>query len=254
MIGCVRRTSESCRARCRARPGAWLAPASPPFFDLLAVRLGVVSPIPLNVLRSAARCTAPSAHPRDLVEQRQQLGDVMAVGPGQDARQRDPSAVGEQMVLASQFAPIRWIWAGFCASTRGAQRGAIHEGPIPVNLVLLLKLGQQGLEQALPDPGLMPPLQSPPTGVSRGEITGRREPAPGDARPQYEENAVENAPSVAGLSSGILHMAVLSRLGNQRLKAVSQFVRENNRGHTEDLKRAFHLTQLNACRTMLTVS
>jgi len=70
----------------------------------------------------------------------------MTVGPGQGNGQRDAVGVGEQMVLASQFTPIRGIWAGFFTATGSAQRGAIHESTIPIDLVGSLEFREQGLE------------------------------------------------------------------------------------------------------------
>src|SRR5262245_9965602 len=128
------------------------------------------------------------------------------------------------MVFASQFAAIRWIWAGFRASARSTQRSTIHESPVPVDLVLILKLSQQSLEQPLPDSGSVPALQSTPTSITGWEIGRRGKRTPGDASAQDKENPIDNTPRFTRLSSGILHMTVLSRLRNQWLKAFPQLV------------------------------
>ena len=43
----------------------------------------------------------------DGLKERADLGDVMRVGPGHDERQRDPTAVHQQVTLASFFPPDR---------------------------------------------------------------------------------------------------------------------------------------------------
>src|SRR5258708_412945 len=97
------------------------------------------------------------------------------------------------MVLASQFAPIRGIWAGFCASAGCAHRGAIHEGAIPIDLVGCLEFRQQCFENALPNPGLLPLAKATQARVSGRKIARGREPAPRDTRPQDKKNAGDNS-------------------------------------------------------------
>jgi hypothetical protein len=41
------------------------------------------------------------------------LGDVVAVGGGQQATERDAASVGDQMVLGAGLAPVDRAWAGF---------------------------------------------------------------------------------------------------------------------------------------------
>ena len=48
----------------------------------------------------------------DGIDQRQQLGNVVAVGPGDLDRQRDPVGRGQDMMLGAGLAPIRRIGAG----------------------------------------------------------------------------------------------------------------------------------------------
>jgi|SRR4051812_45418314 len=114
------------------------------------MRLGIIGSVSLNMLRSASWCARLAFDSRNLVEQGQQLCHIVAVRLGQDDGQGDAPTISEQMMLASQFASIRWIWAGFGTSARRSQRRTIDQGPIPIDLVLLLKLGQQRLEQPLP--------------------------------------------------------------------------------------------------------
>lgn len=50
--------------------------------QLAAVRVGVVAAVGEQGVRSATRSAALASHERDRLEQRQQLGDVIAVGGG----------------------------------------------------------------------------------------------------------------------------------------------------------------------------
>src|SRR5438876_7062775 len=105
------------------------------------------------------------------------------------------------MVLASQFAPIRGIWAGFCASAGGTHRGAIDKCAIPIDLVGCLEFRKQTFEDVLPNARLLPLPKMAAAGLSTGEIAGRREPAPGNARPENEEDAGEHAARLRRFSS-----------------------------------------------------
>src|SRR5260370_15906436 len=100
------------------------------------------------------------------------------------------------MVLASQFAPICGIWAGFCATTGCAHRGAIHECTIPIDLVRCLEFRKQRFEDALPNTCFVPLLKMAPAGFATGKIAGRRKPTPGNARPEDEEDTGRAFPGV----------------------------------------------------------
>src|ERR1700682_2824343 len=113
------------------------------------------------------------------------------------------------MVLTSQFAPIRGIWACFCASAGSAQRGAIHERTIPIDLVGCLEFSEQDFKKALPDPCLLPLPEATQAGESRGKSTGGRKGPPGDTCLQDEKDAGNNPSGVTRLSSSELNMAVL---------------------------------------------
>src|ERR1051325_3690687 len=78
----------------------------------------------------------------------------MTIGSSQGNSQGDAVSIGKQMVLASQFAPIRGIWAGFFTSTGGTQGRAIDECAIPIDLVLSLEFRKQRLKDTLPKPRL----------------------------------------------------------------------------------------------------
>src|SRR5947209_10515511 len=139
------------------------------------------------------------------------------------------------MVLASQFAPIRRIWAGFCASARGAHRGAIHERAIPIDLVRCLEFCKQHFEELLPNACLLPLPKTAPAGLSAGKIGGCRKPAPGNARPENEEDAGKHPARLSRFSSRELHMPVLLWLRDPRFQTFPKIIRQNRTGHTEDL-------------------
>ena len=138
-------------------------------------------------------------------------------------------------MLASQFAPIRGIWAGFCASAGGSHRGAIHKSAIPIDLVSCLEFREQNFKKALPNPRFLPLSQTTQAGVSGGKITGGRKPSPRDTRAQDEKDARDNPPKFTRLSSSELTMAVLLWLGDQRLQALPKLIGQNWAGHDEDL-------------------
>src|SRR5436309_1007131 len=101
--------------RSRAPCAASLRPARPPFSERTPMRLAVIRPITLQLLRPPARASAPALDRRDTLHQRQQLRDVVAVRPRQTHGEWDAPALHQQMMLAPQFAPIYWAFAGLLA-------------------------------------------------------------------------------------------------------------------------------------------
>lgn len=63
----------------------WLDPAAP---ELATVAVTVIAAVSDELLGALARPSASTLHRVDAVEQRQQLGDVVAVAGGQRERQR----------------------------------------------------------------------------------------------------------------------------------------------------------------------
>src|SRR5438128_760499 len=129
------------------------------------------------------------------------------------------------MMLASQFAPIRGIGAGFFASTGSTQRGAIHESAIPIDLVGCLEFRKHRFKNTLPNPGFLPLAKATQARVSGGKITGGREPPPRDTRSQDEENAGDNSAGLTRFSSSELDIAFLLGLGDQGLQAFPEAIR-----------------------------
>lgn len=88
-----------------AQPAAMLAAASgQPRLDLqqpqrCAVRIGVVAAVAEHHGRSGSWAARLAANWADLLDQRQQLRDVVAVGLGDDPRQRRAIAIDRDVVL-----------------------------------------------------------------------------------------------------------------------------------------------------------
>src|SRR5260370_31414617 len=139
------------------------------------------------------------------------------------------------MVLAVQFAPIRGIWAGFRASAGCAHRGAIYECAKPIDLVGCLEFRKQHFENALPNACFLPLPKTALTGLSGGEIAGRRKPPPGNARPQSEEDARKHPARLTRFSSSELNMPALLWFRDQRFQTFPEIVGHNGAGHREDL-------------------
>jgi len=64
----------------------------------------VIAAVGEQLPRLAAGSAAPSPNRRNRVDQRDQLGDVVAVAAGQRDRQRDAAGVADQMVLGARDA------------------------------------------------------------------------------------------------------------------------------------------------------
>jgi hypothetical protein len=72
--------------------------------------------------------SAPSPHWRDCLDERQQLGDVVAVGAGEQAGELDAVGVGDQLMFAAGLAPIDRTRPGSPASkARAARRSTSPE-------------------------------------------------------------------------------------------------------------------------------
>jgi len=79
------------------------------------VRLAVIGAVALHLLRPLARPPALAPDGRDTLDQPQQLRDVVAVRPRQTQRERDATALDQQVVLAAELAPIYRAFAGLLA-------------------------------------------------------------------------------------------------------------------------------------------
>jgi hypothetical protein len=79
------------------------------------MRLRVVAAVREEDSRSASRSSDNSADRRDRFYEWQELGDVVCVRAGEQAGERYAVGVGDQVVLAAEFAPVNRTGAGLVA-------------------------------------------------------------------------------------------------------------------------------------------
>lgn len=79
----------------------------------LTMRLGVVATVCVDDFGLLKRATAHAANWRDRVDERQQLGDVVAVRPGQDCADGDAICVDEDVMLGTWSRAIRGVRTSF---------------------------------------------------------------------------------------------------------------------------------------------
>jgi len=90
-----------------AEPGAVLGLAAgelgfdPAGAELAPVLVVVVAAVGCDPVGPSTRPTAPAAYRRDAVDERDQLGNVVAVAAGQRPGEREPARVDEQVVLGA---------------------------------------------------------------------------------------------------------------------------------------------------------
>ena len=87
--------------------------SDPTAMQRVAMRLRIVAAVPLNQPRLAHGPTRTAAQRRNGVDQRQELGDVMAIRRGQPRGQRDAGRLGENVVLRPRLTAIGWVRSSF---------------------------------------------------------------------------------------------------------------------------------------------
>lgn len=91
--------------------------------ELVAARLRVIAAVALDQAWLAPRAAGASAQRWNAVDQRQQLGDVVPSGAGEDGRQRDPAGFGKNVVLRPRLTAIGWVRSSFFSrATPGRRR------------------------------------------------------------------------------------------------------------------------------------
>lgn len=75
----------------------------------------------------------------------------MCVGAGQQAGERYPLRVGDQVVLAAELAPINRAGAGFLAPKKRAQLSRVADSAREIEATIAATLGEQTLVQCLED-------------------------------------------------------------------------------------------------------
>ena len=102
-------------------PGAVLALAAgdlgcnPPPTELATVLVVVVSAVGGETRGSLPRAADPAAHGGDGVDERDQLGDVIAVAAREPPSEWDPGRVDQEVVLGAVSGSINWARAGLRA-------------------------------------------------------------------------------------------------------------------------------------------
>ena len=104
-----------------AQPGAVCGPSSgdhgrdASLADQTAVLVVVIASVGDDSVRSSARSAHGAFDRRNPVKERDQLGDVVAVAPGDREGERDPGRVDQEVVLGAGSAPINRARARFGA-------------------------------------------------------------------------------------------------------------------------------------------
>ncbi len=151
------------------------------------------------------------------------VGCVVAVGAGQDGRQRGSVGIGEQVMLTPGLAPVRGIGAVFFPVAHCPHQPAVHTSPGPVQAMGPLQSGQRGFVEARPHSGGLPLLQPTPAGHPGTAVHFLGQHLPGNAAFQYEQNAGQGFPVVNALASGVAEPPGFGS-GQQRLHHCPQLI------------------------------
>ncbi len=222
----------SSQARSRARCVASLRPARSPFPERAPVRLAVIGAVALHLLRPPAWASTLATHRRDTLDQVEELRDVVAVRPRQAHRERDAPALHQQVVLAARLGAIHRAFPGLLAAVTRSHAGTVNDGSLPREPPLGPEFREDALPQPAPDAPRVPFEQPAAAGVARGEVARRRQVLPRHAGLESEDDAGHHTARVGRLSPGVLNVAPLLRLRQQRLDAPPQSVGEDRVGHT----------------------
>jgi hypothetical protein len=84
-----------------------------PLTQAFPMWLGTVASVALNDFWLVQGPTSLASYLGNGINQRVELGNVVAIRPGQDDRERDALCVDDEVVLAAEFAPVRGARAGF---------------------------------------------------------------------------------------------------------------------------------------------
>lgn len=97
--------------------------------DLVPVDLVVIAAVGIQVLGATQRLAALAADRRDGLDQRDQLGDVVAVAAGGGRGERDAVRLDDQVVLAAGLAPVHRAGLRPAARRAAARAGAARPRP-----------------------------------------------------------------------------------------------------------------------------
>ena len=86
---------------------------NPPSVQLVTMGLGIVAAVALDTRGLMAGPAGPAAQDRKRIDQRQQFGDVIAVGGGQARDNRNPLGVGENVMFRPLLPAIGGVRSSF---------------------------------------------------------------------------------------------------------------------------------------------
>ena len=170
--------------------------------QLAPTRAGVVGAVAVEPTRAATRAAPPAAHRRDGVEQRDHLGDVVAVAAGEQHREWRPAPTGDQMVL------------GACSRAVDRARAGLGAPPKARTWELSIAARDQSIRSASLSfaksstcsrphtPACCHSRKSSPAGHPRAATHLLRQVLPGDPRLQYEQDPGEHLAIVDPLTPG----------------------------------------------------
>ncbi len=194
--------------RYAAEPGAVLGLAAGDLgFDaalaeLAPVLVVVVAAVGGDPVGPPARPADLAAHRRHAVEQRDQLGDVVAVAAGDRPGERDPGRVDEKVMLRAVF----WLYQPGSGPFRSPlfrlHVTGVRDRPRPLDLTRRPQLGQQERVQPLPDTGLLPLIHPPVTGRADAEPELERQMPPRDPGVQHKQDPLQRLPIGSRLRPG----------------------------------------------------
>jgi hypothetical protein len=200
-----------------------------PLPQRLAVRLRVVRPIPIHLGRPVLRfpCLVQRA---GAVHQGEQFLDLRRVRRSGIHGQRNAVAVHQNVLLDAGAAAIRGVFPAPLDAAEGAGEAAVHGDAWPVDLAGVVQALEQDLDELEPDAGLLPGVESAPTGHAAAAAHLDGEVFPGDAGFEDEEDAGQGLAVPDGFATGEAEPTGLGRR-QQRLKDVPEFIGDQRLGH-----------------------
>ena len=81
--------------------------------EAVAMGLGIVAAVALERTWLATRTSSPTAHRRQCIDHRIEVGDVIDVGGRYLRDERDAAGIGDEVVLGARFAAIGWVRSSF---------------------------------------------------------------------------------------------------------------------------------------------
>src|SRR5690606_16538330 len=189
-----------------------------------AMAVVVVAAVGVDGLWASSGPPASSPYRWDGVDQRDELGDVVAVAAGEADGQRDARALGDHVVFRAGPGAVDRARTGFgpplSARTWELSITALDQS----SFWAACSLRKQQLVQPLPDPGGVPLGQPAPAGHPRAKPQFLRQELPRDTGVKHEQDPAQHPAVVQPLATGVA-VAPL-HLRQQRLYTLPQPVRD----------------------------